>query len=262
MTAPDSNLHPKEGDDMRLQEFILTNRDPILVEWEAFARTCLPATETMGVEGLRDHANEMLSMIAGDIQSSQTDREQFEKSRGNARPDAESGRTAAEKHGTERAEAGFTWEQTLAEFRALRSSVLRLWTQEVGRLESSDLDDLIRFNEAIDQLLAESSAQYSETVGNTKEMFLAMLGHDLRTPLGGIQTASKFIVDAGALGEPYHGLTSRISGLAAHALQLVGDLLDFTRSRLGGGIPISRDTVDGRSVNGTRHVSDKLLATW
>jgi hypothetical protein len=49
---------------MRLHEFILANRESILKEWEAFARTCSPASITMGVDALRDHANGMLTVIA------------------------------------------------------------------------------------------------------------------------------------------------------------------------------------------------------
>ena len=47
---------------MKLGNFILANREPILLEWEAFARTCAPASAAMDLTALRDHANEMLSV--------------------------------------------------------------------------------------------------------------------------------------------------------------------------------------------------------
>ena len=41
---------------MRLAEFILANRDAILTEWESFARSCTPASGSMDVAALSDHA--------------------------------------------------------------------------------------------------------------------------------------------------------------------------------------------------------------
>ncbi len=79
-------------------------------------------------------------------------------------------------------------------------------------------------------------------------MFLAILGHDLRTPLGAILTSAQFLVETQALPEPAATLTARIAGSASRTLRLVGDLLDFTRSRLGGGIPIVRADVSVGTV--------------
>jgi hypothetical protein len=128
----------------------------------------------------------------------------------------------------------------VAEYRALRASVLRLWTRAQGELGPAEIDDLIRFNEAIDQALAESIVQFDQDVEKAKEMFLAILGHDLRTPLGAIHTSARYMLDMGELEEPHRTLVSRIASSATRTIHMVGDLLDFTRSRLGGGIPIQR----------------------
>ena len=229
---------------MRLADFILANREPILVEWEAFARTCTPAAGTMDVAALRDHASEMLTVIAEDLCTPQTGREQSAKSKGDAPDEAAELDTAAEEHGAGRAESGFSVEQMVAEYRALRASVIRLWTKAEGRLETEDLEDLTRFNEAIDQSLAESVARFGEDLEYSKETFLAILGHDLRTPLGAISTSAKFMLDTGELKEPHKTLTSRIDSASGRAIRMVGDLLDFTRSRLGGGIPVERVATD------------------
>jgi len=243
---------------MRLRDFILENREQILLEWETFARTCAPASITMDVPALRDHANEMLAVIAADLRTSQDGYEQSEKSKGQA-PDTGSGAaTAAEEHGAGRAESGFTVEQMVAEYRALRASVLRLWTREQGELKSADIEDLTRFNEAIDQSLAESVAEFNDNVENAKEMFLAILGHDLRTPLGAIYTSARFMLDTGELEEPHRTLTARIASSATRTVHMVGDLLDFTRSRLGGGIPIARAKMNLAKV--VHDVIDEITA--
>ncbi|HET7322665.1 MAG TPA: histidine kinase dimerization/phospho-acceptor domain-containing protein, partial [Longimicrobiaceae bacterium] len=225
---------------MRLADFILTNREPILADWEAFARTCAPASGTMDVEALRDHADQMLTAIVTDLQTPQGRLEQSEKSKGRAKAEDTGTVTAAEHHGASRAESGFTVEQMVAEYRALRASVIRLWTKQEGDLTPADVEDLTRFNEAIDQALAESMAEYNQGLEQSKEIFLGILGHDLRTPLGAIFTSARFMLDLEELEEPYRTLTERIAQSASRTIKMVGDLLDFTRGRLGGGIPIVR----------------------
>jgi signal transduction histidine kinase len=245
---------------MRLADFILTNREPILAEWIAFARTCEPASTSMDLEALRDHADEMLTVIAADLKTPQGRQEQSEKSMGQAEPDDPAVTTAAEDHGADRADSGFTVEQMASEYRALRASVIRLWTKEKGELVPEDVEDLTRFNEAIDQALAESITQFSQDLQQSKEIFLAILGHDLRTPLGAIYTSATFMLDLKELKEPYLSLTQRIARSAARTTQMVGDLLDFTRSRLGGGIPVVRARMNvGRAV---RDVVDEVSAAY
>ena len=117
--------------------------------------------------------------------------------------------TAAQEHGAGRAGSGFTVGQMVAEFRALRASVTRLWLAEDAGVARTDLTDLIRFNEAIDQAIAESVSRFSQAVAGTQERFLAILSHDLRTPLGAIITATRFMLDAGDLEEPNRTLVSR-----------------------------------------------------
>jgi signal transduction histidine kinase len=235
---------------MRLSAFILANREPILAEWDEFARTCTPASGVMDDTALRDHASEMLTVIAADLDTPQGKHAQSEKSKGNAAPDAGSAVTAAAEHGAGRAESGFTVEQMISEYRALRASVIRLWTREKGELMPADVQDLTRFHEAIDQSLAESILRYTQDLAHSEEMFLAILGHDLRTPLGAVFTSARFMLDTGELAEPHLTLTSRIASSTTRMIHLVGDLLDFTRSRLGGGIPVTRAEMSmGRVVH-------------
>ena len=248
----------RTGGVVRLADFIVANREPILAEWEAFARTCAPAGGAMDIVALRDHASEMLTAIAAYLETPQTRDEQSEKAKGNAPDDAAGAATAAEEHGAGRAESGFSVEQMVAEYRALRASVIRLWTEAQREVAPTDLADLTRFNEAVDQSLAESISRYTQDLDHSKEMFLAILGHDLRTPLGAILTSARFMLETQELKEPHLTLTSRIVSSSTRMNHMVGDLLDFTRSRLGGGIPIVRaDTSMGKVVH---DVVDEIAA--
>ena len=227
---------------MRLAEFILQNRKPILAEWEAFAESCAPASRTMNVRALADHANAMLTVIAKDLETPQGSAEQSAKSKGLGESD-NGAITAAKEHGSARAESGYTIDQMVAEFRALRASVTRLWLQQEDFSTAEHIDDLTRFNEAIDQALAESIVTYTQDIDESKEMFLAILGHDLKSPLGAVTMSASFMLETGGLVEPYLTLTRQIANSSRRMQQMIGDLLDFTRSRLGDGIPIVRAPV-------------------
>jgi signal transduction histidine kinase len=248
------------GGAARLADFIVAGREPILAEWEAFARTCVPASGAMDIVALRDHAGEMLAVIAADLRTGQSPDAQSEKSKGNAPADGDDTPTAAEEHGAGRAESGFTVEQMVSEYRALRASVIRLWTKSRGELGPADLEDLTRFNEAIDQSLAESISRYTEDLARSREMYLAILGHDLRTPLGAVLTSARFMLDTQGLKEPSLTLTSRIASSSARMVHMVGDLLDFTRSRLGGGIPVDRAGMNMAKV--VHDVVDEIAAAY
>lgn len=231
----------------RLSQFIRENTDAIIVEWEAFARA-LPMGDAMDVTALRDHAKEMLGVIAQDLDMPQTERQQAEKAKGESDADEHQAPTAAQEHGAGRAERGFTVAQMVSEFRALRASVMRLWSKQQSNVAATDLEDVTRFNEAIDQAIAESITRFTHEVSQSKERFLAILGHDLRTPLGAIITSTGFILDTGELAEPYHTLVSRIAGSAQRMNQLVTDLLEFTRTRFSDTIPIVRADMDARRM--------------
>jgi signal transduction histidine kinase len=241
---------------MRLADFIEANTKPILAEWVAFAETCGPA-RTMNLAGLRDHAVEMLRNIITDLRTPQTDAEEVRKSKGDALP-VNGPDTAAEVHGAGRAESGFSLEEMVSEYRALRASVIRLWTADSGGLTGSDLDDLMRFNEAIDQALAESTTRYTEDLDHSKEMFIAILGHDLRTPLGAIILSSQAMLDTDELDGENLALASGIARSSMRMNRMVDDLLDFTRSRLGSGVPIMRREMDMASV--ARDAVDEMAA--
>ncbi len=245
---------------MRLSEFILSHREQILSEWVAFARSCLTTANSMDLDMLRDHAGEMLDAMAADLNTPQSTSEQADKSEGksDADPDPKTPDTAAQAHGAARADSGFSVEQMVSEYRALRASVIRLWIEAAGALTRADLDDLVRFNESIDQSLAESTTRFTQDLDHSKEIFLAMLGHDLRTPLGAIIGSAHALVKTNDLPE---GLLKKVSIILSSGQRmnaLVGDLLDFTRSRLGGGIPIVRADVDLAEVG--RQTVDEIVA--
>jgi signal transduction histidine kinase len=221
---------------VRLSDFILENMEPILQAWEDFARTIEPPALTMDDTELRDHARLMLTVIAGDLKTPQTQLQQSEKSKGKAPQHHHD--TAAETHAEARLQSRYSVEQLVSEYRALRSSVLHRWTSQMAGAQATDMEDVTRFNEAIDQALAESVARYAALVKQSENMFLAILGHDLRNPLGTVITGATFIMRATDVPSKYVLAATRMFNSGQRMSKLIADLIDFTRTHLGSGIPI------------------------
>lgn len=227
---------------MRLADFITDNIEPILQDWENFARTIDTPGAPLNPAALRDHAEQMLQAIVVDLRTKQTAQEQLAKSHGNA--PASSSETPAETHAVTRLMAGFTIDQMASEYRALRASVLSQWSKHLRAGTPLDVDDMTRFHEAIDQALAESIASYSRAVEVSRNVFLGILGHDLRTPLGAILLGADMLRRSEDIGARSTKIASQIYTSVKRASQIVGDLLDLTRCQMGPGIPVKKERLD------------------
>lgn len=157
---------------IRLSEFIRKEIEPILEDWEDFAKGIFSARH-MGKTGLRDHAMDMLLEIADDLDSHQTESEQVAKSKGHELKDGEE--SWAEVHGGDRQTSGFSVIETVSEFRALRASVVSHWIKACPTIAGQQLEDLTRFHEAIDQAVAESLEQYAIVKEMETRLFGAIL---------------------------------------------------------------------------------------
>lgn len=225
---------------MRLSQFIVQNVDRIVDEWEEFAKTIEPAASSMDSAGLRDHAKVILLACARDMNTSQTKLEQAAKSKGEGPEKTPSLDQAAASHGELRHTVGFDLVQMTSEFRHLRASVIRMWVNSLQTPELEYFQDMIRFNEAIDEALAESTAAYAEQVGRSRDIFLAILGHDLRAPLQAVSMSTELLMRKVGQDEAAMSYLTRIKGGTRHMGAMVRDLLEFVRSRLGSTLPIQR----------------------
>lgn len=223
---------------MKLSDLIRENLEVLAVEWESFARTCSPAAARMNVKQLRDHILPLLNFVADDMESLQSRGEQKEKSLGN-QPKVESP-TEAEEHAALRVIDGFTVDQVVGEFRALRASVLRLWSKHELRMDVEPAQ-ITRFNESIDQLLGESVVRHAlleaeaRSVSKRREAFLATLSHELRNPLAAISNGVYVVKAAGAANPQLTSVANMMARQTRHLTRLLDDLLDLAR--------ISRDRV-------------------
>ena len=142
---------------MRFFVFIEANQAEILDGWDDFAKTLFPAREWyLG----RDHAALMLAEISADMRRDQTDQEEVDKSRGGVSP-FHSEDSAANIHGTARSDDGLNVSQLVAEFRSLRALIMRLWLPQIDVFSHEVISDIIRFNESIDEAVADSITSHS-----------------------------------------------------------------------------------------------------
>jgi len=224
---------------MRLADFISANFEPILLEWEAFARS-ISSGRKLEPLALRDHAPEILLATIHDMRSVQSLAEQSAKSRGQRAGDDTAGLfDVSEQHAIDRLGSGFDLLEVVSEYRALRASVLRLWHENGFPSHDRDVDDVTRFNESIDESLAKAVSSYTKRVDQSRDLFLAILSHDLRNPLTSITMSASLLPLLVPPATKALDIASQISTNAGVMAKMISDLLDYTRTRLGAGMPVS-----------------------
>ena len=228
----------------RLADFIRQNHVPIVKEWTEFARTLSPASDKMSKLALEDHIVDLLRFVADDLETVQTPRERLDKSRGDGPQDSAFSQSAAELHAALRLADGFDIDQMVSEYRALRASVVKQWVAHHRSLADTDIEDLTRFNEAIDQAVTESVAHYTKTINASRNLFLGVLGHDLRNPLGAVSMGAQWIERSGTTDAKQARVVSEIKLAAGRATQILNDLLELTRSSFGTQIPVTKTRND------------------
>jgi len=222
---------------MRLSNFIIENQERISQDWNA-----LVATSKSDQPGLRDHIGLILLEIAADIETPQSERICRDNSLGhddgNDRQVLGTGHLNIIEHTAQR----FSIDQLAADLRALRSTVLELWFEHVGAdPDQATLRQVIRFNGAIDQVLAESVERITREIQDSRDLFLAILSHDLRNPLGAIRNFTEVLRQMPNLSpEKVHVLADRIIGGVDRITNMVNGLLDVARTRFGNSLPMTR----------------------
>jgi signal transduction histidine kinase len=238
---------------MRLSTFLVHNANQILEAWDAFAATVTHAGKTLDPATLRDHAAQILKTVAADLETPQTESERDAKSKGQG--DRNQSESAAETHADYRRMSGFAIEAMITEYRALRASVLRLWAKagDHSGTAAEQLDQLTRFNEAIDQAITESVARYTAHAKKSNDLFIGILGHDIRNPLGTISMSAEALVRTGQLSQK---AAAPITNSVIRIRSLIEGLVDFTRAQAEGVMPIER--VPGNLAN---HVAKVIQET-
>jgi signal transduction histidine kinase len=101
--------------------------------------------------------------------------------------------------------------------------------------------DLISFHlQTLEELsLAEEKLALEHKTDEVRDQFIAILGHDLRNPLTSISMSAEFLRDS-KLPDGDQQLVTIISRSAKRMTNLIDNILDFARARLGDGIMLKR----------------------
>lgn len=229
---------------MKLIEFIKSHKKEISEEWVKYARENIKGIKKLQLEEVQDHIQEMLDRIVESMEVSETDNQQEKKSKGNTKVLSRES-NAANQHGEQRADVGFDIMDLSSEFRALRASVLRLWEENSKEKKvEADFQDMIRFNEAIDELWMISIERFNKKVDDSKNWFMGILGHDLRNPLAAISGVNSILKLSENISAKERSLLGRSGSSVKRMAELIDNLLELTNLRLGSGMTINKSPID------------------
>jgi signal transduction histidine kinase len=122
--------------------------------------------------------------------------------------------------------------------------------------------DLISFHlNSIEQLaLSESKLEEERKTAELREQFIAILGHDLRNPVGAVANVAQLLLRM-PLDERMTRLAHIIQDSSFRMKALIENILDFARGRLGDGITLNCNA-DEPLEKTLRHVITELNVIW
>jgi signal transduction histidine kinase len=219
-----------------LAQFVREHKDLILSQWLAEVRQ-LPSAHSQSLEAIRDHIPDFLDRLADAIDCGDVS--------------AVTMQGLPNLHAAMRVREGYDLRQVVAEYRSIRAVILRLYGEKGDVSEESrpKLLPIATMNAALDTAIADAVDQYAIDQGKAREMFIGMLGHDLRDPLNTIAFSARLLSNGGQQPEAdTQRIATRIESSATRMDSMIRDLLDFARGRLGGVFPIVPTPADARTL--------------
>jgi sigma-B regulation protein RsbU (phosphoserine phosphatase) len=90
------------------------------------------------------------------------------------------------------------------------------------------------------KVLAEAGLTEELAIAELREQFIAVLGHDLRNPLASIDAGTRMLLQE-ELSDRAQKIVALMQGSVSRMSDLIDNVLDFARGRLGGGIAVALD---------------------
>jgi signal transduction histidine kinase len=201
-------------------EFLRRDRDRLVALWEDEVRRELGPLQHMTRPALVDHLFELLEGLAAWIDG--------------RRDDAERGFEALiEGHALQRLGYSVGLEVLLREYGKLRFIVLReLLAIDVPR------ESLILLDAGLDRAIGAAIDRYAAQREEVRSRFISILGHDLRDPLATVAMSADLLSSREQTPEA-NAVIVRIKRACDRMQRMIGEVLDFARGHLGGGIPVS-----------------------
>lgn len=197
----------------RLGTYIIDNADRIVAAWQT---AVAPQALLM-----QEQAKPFVMALAGEVAADAADA------------------TVAAVRAALRAVPHFDIEAMHAQLCSLRSAVTTMWLDGEAPLTADSFRELQRLHAAIDRAVGEAIARHALQIERSRSLFLGMLGHDLRTPLGAIALACQYLERPEIPPERRLEAIGRVARSAAAMEGMIRDMLDFARARLGKEMPVA-----------------------
>lgn len=159
---------------------------------------------------------------------------------------------AAQVHVSHRIAEGYTLAEELRELGVLRSVIVDLCARE-GVVLGGEEAQLV--HSALDEVMITAAVEYEQASSADlrrdvalHELFIAVLGHDLRNPLSAIRFATAALLKREDVTTAVARLAQRIAASNDRAVRMVEELLDLTRIRSHRGLPVDLEPVDLRAI--------------
>lgn len=113
-----------------------------------------------------------------------------------------------------------------------------IWQSIKGVLRRPDGTAYGLFGISRDVTVRRRQEEEREEEGRFRERFIGVLGHDLGNPLAAIRFSAAALLSRETLTPEVRRMLQRIDNSSERMSRLVKQLLDFTRARMAGGIPL------------------------
>ena len=231
-----------------IAKMLREGKEELIGDWISRVRSdpAIPQAHTLDEEALRDNIPRLIDALVDSLTQSAKRGEP----RG-ATAEEIGAETAVREHAQHRMEEGYSLAEELREMGHLRSAFVDMCTRS-GLILKGEESKLV--HAVIDETMTAAALEMEKLASADlrrdvalRELFTAILGHDLRSPLTGIVLASSKLLARDDLPERVSKDHRRIAANAARMQRLIEDLLDSTRIRAGG-LPITRQPTDLRPI--------------
>jgi signal transduction histidine kinase len=212
---------------MRLHDFLRTRVDTLLSAWEHEFSRDDAAGHPMERRALRHLTKEIVLGIASELETGHAAQVSIVVQA--AKVEA----TPASSHGGQRLAIGYTLQQLLAEYHLLRQVVTREWVKVRDVWRAQEIVDMANFNAALDRALGLSTSAYVAGLDYSRDLFIGVLGHDLRGPINAALLNIHLIDHDPNLGVLARTALERTERSVNRMNDMVAELLDFTSGRFG-----------------------------
>jgi signal transduction histidine kinase len=230
----------------RIVALLSERKSALLERWIAAVRSdpAIPSVQRLDDDEVRDYVPKLIDELAESMaQSARTG------PRG-ATGHEIGGTDAARVHARDRFATHYTLAELLRELAWLRGVLLDLAAEDT-KLEGWTVDEAKLVHQAIDEVMITAAVEMEQASAQElrrdlafRELFIGILGHDLRNPLSSIVFTTAALLRAEEIPPGQARALRRIAASADRMGKLIHDMLDLTRLRSGGGLAVERRPVD------------------